>query len=66
MAIEHHTRRFARTEEPIITLFCLVDDAYPHLNPPPPTLRVPQEAIGFGGQCAGPIRAELRGIESGR
>jgi len=33
MAQEHHTRRFARTEEAIITLFCLVDDAYHHLNP---------------------------------
>ncbi len=33
MAHEHHTRRFARTEEAVITLFCLVDDAYHHLNP---------------------------------
>jgi hypothetical protein len=33
MAHEHHTRRFARTEEAIITLFCLIDDAYRHLNP---------------------------------
>lgn len=33
MAFEHHTRRFARTEEAIITLFCLVDDAYRLLNP---------------------------------
>ena len=33
MAHEHLTQRFARTEEAIITLFCLVDDAYHHLNP---------------------------------
>jgi hypothetical protein len=33
MAHEHHTPRFARTEEALITLFCLIDDAYPHLNP---------------------------------
>jgi hypothetical protein len=33
MAHEHHTRRFVRTEEALITLFCLIDDAYPHLNP---------------------------------
>jgi hypothetical protein len=33
MAHEHHTPRFARTEEAIIALFCLIDDAYPHLNP---------------------------------
>ena len=33
MAHEHHTPRFARTEEAIIVLFCLIDDAYSHLNP---------------------------------
>ena len=33
MAHQHHTRRLDRTEEAIITLFCLIDDAYPHLNP---------------------------------
>jgi hypothetical protein len=33
MAHQQHTRRFVRTEEALITLFCLIDDAYPHLNP---------------------------------
>ena len=33
MAHEHHTPRFAQTEEAIIALLCLIDDAYPHLNP---------------------------------
>ena len=33
MAHEHHTPRFARTEEALIMLFCLIDEAYPHLNP---------------------------------
>jgi hypothetical protein len=33
MANQHHTRRLDRTEEALITLFCLIDDAYPHLNP---------------------------------
>jgi hypothetical protein len=33
MAHQHHTRRLDRTEEAIITLLCLIDDAYPHLNP---------------------------------
>ena len=33
MAHQHHTPRLDRTEEAIITLFCLIDDAYPHLNP---------------------------------
>jgi hypothetical protein len=33
MAHQHHTRRLDRTEEAIITLFCLIDDAYALLNP---------------------------------
>jgi hypothetical protein len=33
MAHEHHTPRFAQTQEAIIALFCLIDDAYPYLNP---------------------------------
>jgi hypothetical protein len=33
MTREHHTRRFARTEEALIVLFCEVDDAYRLINP---------------------------------
>ena len=33
MAQPHHTPRLDRTEEAIIVLFCLVDDAYALLNP---------------------------------
>ena len=33
MAHAHHNRRPDRTEEAIIVLFCLVDDAYGNLNP---------------------------------
>jgi hypothetical protein len=33
MTREHHTRRFVRTEEALIVLFCEVDDAYRLLNP---------------------------------
>ena len=33
MANQHHTRRLERTEEAIIALFCLIDDAYALLNP---------------------------------
>jgi hypothetical protein len=33
MAHQHHTRRLDQTEEAIITLFCLIDDAYALLNP---------------------------------
>lgn len=33
MAHADHTRRFARTEEALTVLFCLIDDAYRLLNP---------------------------------
>ncbi len=33
MAQPHHTSRLAATEEAVIVLFCLVDDAYALLNP---------------------------------
>jgi hypothetical protein len=33
MAHTHHTRRLAQTEEALTVLFCLIDDAYPNLNP---------------------------------
>ena len=33
MAPHHHTPRLATTEEAVIVLFCLIDDAYPRLNP---------------------------------
>jgi hypothetical protein len=33
MAQAHLTRELARTEEAITVLFCLIDDAYMHLNP---------------------------------
>jgi hypothetical protein len=33
MAHVNHTRRLAETEEALIVLFCLVDDAYTSLNP---------------------------------
>jgi hypothetical protein len=33
MAQPNHTPRLAYTEEALIILFCLIDDAYAHLNP---------------------------------
>jgi hypothetical protein len=33
MACHHHTPRLATTEEAVIVLFCLIDDAYARLNP---------------------------------
>ena len=65
MAHEHDTRRFARTEEAIITLFCLVDEAYRHLNPRPRRYESikrlsDSEVIALG------LFQQLRGIESER
>ena len=33
MAQPNHTPRLAHTEEALTVLFCLIDDAYAHLNP---------------------------------
>ncbi len=33
MARHHHTPRLATTEEAVVVLFCLIDDAYARLNP---------------------------------
>jgi hypothetical protein len=33
MAQPNHTPRLAHTEVALIVLFCLIDDAYAHLNP---------------------------------
>ena len=33
MAQPNHTPRLAETEEALTVLFCLIDDAYAHLNP---------------------------------
>lgn len=33
MARHHHTPRLATTEEAVVVLFCLIDDAYTRLNP---------------------------------
>ncbi len=33
MARLNHTPRLAETEEALTVLFCLIDDAYAHLNP---------------------------------
>ena len=33
MAQPNHTLRLARTEDALTVLFCLIDDAYAHLNP---------------------------------
>lgn len=65
MAHEHHTRRFARTEEAIITLFCLVDDAYHHLNPHARRYEA-LKRLSDSEVLALALFGQLRGIESER
>ncbi|MCA1715685.1 MAG: transposase [Actinobacteria bacterium] len=65
MAHEHLTRRFARTEEAIITLFCLVDDAYHHLNPRARCYES-LKRLSDSEVIALALFAQLRGIESER
>ena len=65
MAHEHHTRRFARTEEAIITLFCLVDDAYRHLNPSARRYES-LKRLSDSEVIALALFGQLRGIESER
>jgi len=65
MAQENHTPRFHRTEEAIITLFCLVDDAYAHLNPR--GLRYETiKKLSDSEVIALALFQQLRGIESER
>ena len=65
MAQENHTPRFHRTEEAIITLFCLVDDVYVHLNPR--GLRYETiKKLSDSEVIALALFQQLRGIESER
>jgi hypothetical protein len=65
MAHEHHTRRFARTEEAIIALFCLVDDAYRYLNPGARRYES-LKRLSDSEVIALALFGQLRGIESER
>ncbi|MGI8909191.1 MAG: transposase [Rubrobacteraceae bacterium] len=65
MAHEHHTRRFTRTEEAIIALFCLVDDAYRHLNPGARRYES-LKRLSDSEVIALALFGQLRGIESER
>jgi hypothetical protein len=61
----HHTQRFARTDEAIITLLWLIDDAYPHLNPRARCYES-LKRISDAKDIALALFGQLRGIESKR
>jgi hypothetical protein len=57
MARLNLTPRLAHTEEALTVLFCLIDDAYAHLNPHAGPLRIHKAALGLGGLEAGTLAA---------
>jgi hypothetical protein len=65
MAHELLTRRFARTQEAIITLLCLVDDPYHHLNPRARRYES-LKRLSDSEVIALALFGQLRGIESER
>ena len=60
MAQPHHTPRARRTEEALTVLFCLIDDAYAHLNPRARLLRIHKAPLGLGGHRSRPLPAAAR------
>ena len=65
MARPNHTPRLAYTEEALTVLFCLVDDAYVHLNPRAPSYESIKR-LSDSEVIALALFQQLRGVESER
>jgi hypothetical protein len=65
MAQPNHTPRLLQTEEALTVLFCLVDDAYVHLNPRAGRYRS-LKRLADSEVIALALFQQLRGIESQR
>ena len=65
MAQLNHTPRLAHTEEALTVLFCLVDDAYAHLNPRAGRYRS-LKRLADSEVIALALFQQLRGVESQR
>jgi hypothetical protein len=65
MAQPNHTPRLLQTEEALTVLFCLVDDAYVHLNPRAGRYRS-LKRLADSEVIALAVFQQLRGIESQR
>jgi hypothetical protein len=65
MAQPNHTPRLAYTEEALTVLFCLVDDAYVHLNPRAPSYESIKR-LSDSEVIALALFQQLRGVESER
>ena len=66
MAHPNHTPRFASTEEALIVLFCLIDDAYAHLNPRGARRYESIKRLSDSEVIALALFQQLRGVESER
>lgn len=66
MAHQHHTRRLAETEEALIILFCLIDDAYAHLNPRGARRYESLKRLADSEVITLALFQQLRGVESER
>lgn len=65
MALAHPTPRLARTEDAVIVLFCLTDDAYRLLNPRSPRYES-LKRLSDSEVLALALLQQLRGVESER
>jgi len=66
MAQPHDTPRLAETEEALIVRFCLVDDAYTHLNPRGARRYESLKRLSDSEVIALALFQQLRGVESER
>ncbi len=66
MAQLNHTPRLAHTEEALIVLFCLIDDAYAHLNPRGARRYESIKRLSDSEVIALALFQQLRGVESER
>ena len=66
MAQPNHTPRLAETEEALTVLFCLIDDAYAHLNPHGARRYESIKRLADSEVIALALFQQLRGVESER
>ena len=66
MAQPNHTPRLAETEEALTVLFCLIDDAYAHLNPHGARRYESIKRLADSEVIALALFQQLRGVESQR
>jgi hypothetical protein len=66
MAHTNHTPRLAYTEEALIVLFCLIDDAYAHLNPHGTRCYESIKRLADSEVLALALLQQLRGVQSER